>query len=61
MGALVLLVAVLLSLSHWLIEPLVRGLIPSLSSVGLPWLLLALGLWFLAGATASEPPSDRKP
>jgi len=51
---------VVLSLSHWLFEPLLRGLTPSLSSVGLGWVALALVLWLLAGASSDEPPDNPK-
>jgi hypothetical protein len=47
---LTLLVALLQSLSHWLLETLVEGLTPLLQLKGvLPWLALGLGAWFLAG------------
>jgi hypothetical protein len=60
---LVLVVLLVLSVSHWLLEPLVRGLTPVLSVAGLGWLALASALWLLAGATG-DPPSpsrDRSP
>jgi hypothetical protein len=50
-----------LSLSHWLFEPLLRGLTPVLSFAGLGWVLLGLGLWLLAGASSDEPPRHPKP
>ncbi len=52
---------VVLSLSHWLFEPLVRGLTPALSSIGLGWVLLSLVVWLLAGASADESPRNPKP
>ncbi len=47
-----------LSLSHWLFEPMLRGLIPALTSAGVGWLLLLLVVWLLAGASSDEPPSN---
>lgn len=60
MGWLVLFLLGLLSLSHWLFEPLVRGLTPPLSSTGLGWVAVALALWLLAGASPDEPPNKPK-
>ena len=57
LGVLVLLV---LSLSHWLLEPFVRSLLPVFSLSWLGWLILALLLWLLAGGATREPPSDPK-
>jgi hypothetical protein len=54
LGGLMLL---LLSLSHWLFEPLLRVLVPVLSLPWLGWVPLALALWCLAGASSKEPPS----
>ncbi|MEB3354414.1 MAG: hypothetical protein VKM34_09300, partial [Cyanobacteriota bacterium] len=34
---------------HWLMEPLLRAVLVPLGLRGLPWLLLALGAWLLAG------------
>jgi hypothetical protein len=55
MVLLVLFVLLVLSLSHWLLEPLVRGLTPLLSVAGLGWFALAGGLWLLAGASGARP------
>jgi hypothetical protein len=55
MVLLVLFVLLVLSLSHWLFEPLVRGLTPLLSAAGLGWLALAGVLWLLAGASGDHP------
>ena len=49
MIALLLLLTVLLSLNAWLLEPLVQGITAVLELPWLPWLLLALGAWVLAG------------
>lgn len=57
---LALLLLLSLSLSHWFLEPLVRGLTPPLSSTGLGWLLLAGVVWGLAGAASNEPPNKPK-
>jgi hypothetical protein len=51
---------VVLSLSHWMLEPLLRGLTPPLSSVGLGWVILVLLLWLLAGPSSDEPPDNPK-
>lgn len=58
MVLLALLVLLVLSLSHWLFEPLLRGLTPALSSTGLGWVALAVALWLLAGAASDEPPAN---
>lgn len=49
-----------LSLSHWLLEPLVRGLTPLLSAAGMGWLAAAVALWLLAGASADHPSSAHR-
>lgn len=49
-----------LSLSHWFIEPLVRGFTPALSAVGLGWVLVFAVVWLLAGASQDEPPRNPK-
>jgi hypothetical protein len=47
---LTLLVALLQSLSNWLLEPLTEALTPWLQIKGVgPWLALGLGAWLLAG------------
>ncbi len=56
MAWLLLFSLVLLTLSHWLFEPLLRGISPALASTGLGWVALALALWLLAGASSGEPP-----
>lgn len=58
MVLLALLVLLVLSLSHWLFEPLLRGLTPALSSAGLGWVVLVAGLWLLAGVSSDEPPAN---
>jgi hypothetical protein len=57
LGGLLLL---LLTLSHWLFEPLLAALLPLLSARWLGWIALALALWALAGASPDEPPSGPK-
>jgi hypothetical protein len=57
---LLLFTLLVLSLSHWLFVPLLRGLTPALSSVALGWVLLSLVVWLLAGASSDEPPRDPK-
>lgn len=47
--ALLLLIAVLLGFNHWLLEPLVTLSSDLLELKKLPWLLLALAAWLLAG------------
>ncbi|MFN9547781.1 MAG: hypothetical protein ACK6AD_12055 [Cyanobacteriota bacterium] len=61
MMLLTMLLLLVLSLSHWLLEPLVRGLTPVLSSAGLAWVGLALALWLLSGTASDEPPTKPKP
>lgn len=47
---LTLLLVIMHSLSHGLVEPLIAGLTPVLQLKGVgPWLALGLGAWFLAG------------
>jgi hypothetical protein len=55
MVLLVLFTFLVLSLSHWLLEPLVRWLTPLLTAGGVGWLALAVVLWLLAGASADSP------
>lgn len=49
MTALILLLAVLLGLNHWLLEPAVHALTELLELKALPWLLLGGAAWLLAG------------
>jgi len=49
MLAMVLLVMVALTLSHWLVRPLVLVLTPVLDLSWLAWAALALLLWVFAG------------
>ncbi len=60
MVLLVLLTLLVVSISHWLFEPLLRLLTPPLSSVWLGWGGLALVLWMFAGAASDGPPSNPK-
>ena len=49
MAALALMVCLAVAVFHWAMEPILNWL-PSLMEVtALPWVLLALGLWLLAG------------
>jgi hypothetical protein len=47
--ALILLVAVLLGFNHWLLEPALIASSSVLELKQLPWLLLGLLAWLLAG------------
>lgn len=47
--ALVLLLALLLSLNAWLLEPLMEAISAVLELSLWPWLALAAGAWLLAG------------
>jgi hypothetical protein len=49
MAALVLVIAITLGAAHWLLEPLFHGLLAPLQWQWLPWLLLGVGAWLLAG------------
>ena len=49
MIALLVLLALLLGLSHWLLEPLVQLGTTVLELTWLPWLALLLAAWLLAG------------
>jgi hypothetical protein len=53
LGVVILLV---LTLSHWLFEPLLHASVPLLSASWLGWILLAGALWCLAGSSSDEPP-----
>jgi hypothetical protein len=49
MAALALMVLLAVAVFHWTMEPLLQ-LLPALMELTLlPWALLALGLWLLAG------------
>ncbi|MFM9041602.1 MAG: hypothetical protein ACKOHJ_05055 [Vulcanococcus sp.] len=52
MAALILLIAALLGINHWLLEPGIQGASAVLEFAGLPWLLLGLLAWLLAGRTS---------
>jgi hypothetical protein len=49
MAALALVVLLAVAVFHWLMEPLLRVLPALMELTALPWLLLGLGLWSLAG------------
>ena len=49
MTVLILLIAALMGFNHWLLEPAVRASSDLLELKPLPWLLLALVGWLLAG------------
>ncbi|MFZ9945498.1 MAG: hypothetical protein ACO3FK_01720 [Vulcanococcus sp.] len=49
MSALILLIAALLGFNHWLLEPAVRASSEVLELKLLPWLLLGIAAWLLAG------------
>ena len=54
MGALVLMVLLAVAVFHWMMEPLVQ-LLPALMELTLlPWVLLLLGGWLLAGRSADR-------
>jgi len=54
MIALLVLLALLLGLSHWLLEPLVQLGTRLLELTLLPWLTLALAAWLLAGRSGQQ-------
>lgn len=49
MAALVALVCLGMAVAHWLMSPLTRALTPLVELRPLPWLLLLVALWLLAG------------
>ncbi len=49
MAALALMVLLAVAVIHWLMEPLLQLLPVLMELTFLPWALLALGLWLLAG------------
>jgi hypothetical protein len=46
---LTLLLLMLVSLSHWLLEPCIRAATSVLEIAHVPWLLLGAGAWLIAG------------
>lgn len=52
MAGLALLLLITLGLSHWLLLPLLAAGTWLLNLTALPWLLVALGAWLLAGRPA---------
>ena len=55
MAALVVMVALGLLLAAWLMTPLAAALTPALEGHLLPWVLLLLAVWLLAGRPADSP------
>jgi hypothetical protein len=53
--ALILLLALLLGLHHWLMEPLLSLGEAALELRALPWLLLAVMAWGLSGRGSARP------
>ena len=49
MTALILLIAALLGLNHWLLEPAVQASSELLELKLLPWLALGVAAWLMAG------------
>ena len=49
MTALILLLALLLGLNQWLLEPAVHALTELFELKGLPWLLIGGAAWLIAG------------
>ncbi len=49
MAALALVLLITLTAFHWLMAPLLHAVRMPFELHGLPWLLLALGAWLLAG------------
>ena len=47
--ALIVLITLLLVFNHWLLEPTVHALTELLELKALPWLLLGIGAWLVAG------------
>ncbi|MEB3262250.1 MAG: hypothetical protein VKK94_04750 [Cyanobacteriota bacterium] len=58
MIALVLVVLIGMAAFHWLMAPVLVALLGPLELHVLPWLALALGVWFLSGDPS--PRSDRR-
>lgn len=55
MSALILLIAALLGINHWLLEPAVKASTDLFELRLLPWLLLGTLAWLLAGRQQSQP------
>lgn len=53
MTAVILLVFLTLTVSHWLLEPLLRLLTPVLELAWMGWILLIASLWLFAGTGGS--------
>lgn len=51
MTALILVIAALLGFNHWLLEPAVQASSDLLELKLLPWLVLGVAAWLLAGRT----------
>lgn len=49
MAALIALVSLGMALAHWLMSPLANALTPLVELQPLPWVLLVVVLWLLAG------------
>ena len=54
MGALIVVVAVSVAVFYWAMEPLLQVLSDLMQLSFLPWLLLALGIWLLAGRAQGD-------
>ena len=54
MGALIVVVAVSVAVFYWAMAPLLQLLSDLMELSFLPWLLLALGIWLLAGRAQED-------
>jgi hypothetical protein len=54
MGALIVVVAVSVAVFYWAMAPLLQVLSDLMELSFLPWLLLALGIWLLAGRAQAD-------
>ena len=54
MGALIVVVAVSVAVFYWAMAPLLQVLSDLMQLSFLPWLLLALGIWLLAGRAQED-------
>ncbi|MCP9780712.1 MULTISPECIES: hypothetical protein [Cyanobium] len=54
MGALIVVVAVSVAVFYWAMGPLLQVLSDLMQLSFLPWLLLALGIWLLAGRAQED-------
>jgi hypothetical protein len=54
MTALILLIAALMGFNHWLLEPALQASSDLLELKLLPWLLLALVGWLMAGRSSES-------